>query len=195
MSRITRQYAGSPLILSGAGPVPVARPRSRSRSGTIIALPQKRVPSARMRQPLSRLQPLSSASRNRSSIRSGVMASGDTIVNAIKGKKERVGRLLQMHANQREEIKEVRAGDIVAAVGMKDVTTGDTLCDSDQVITLERMIFPEPVISQAVEPRTKTLVRTLPKANSSTANMAKPARATSSNRRALSAPAGGVTST
>jgi elongation factor G len=86
---------------------------------------------------------------------SGVLASGDTIVNAIKGKKERVGRLLQMHANQREEIKEVRAGDIAAAVGMKDVTTGDTLCDPEKVITLERMIFPEPVISQAVEPKTK----------------------------------------
>jgi elongation factor G len=86
---------------------------------------------------------------------SGVVNSGDTIYNAIKSKKERVGRLLQMHANQREEIKEVRAGDIAAAVGLKEATTGDTLCDPDAVITLERMIFPEPVISQAVEPKTK----------------------------------------
>jgi elongation factor G len=86
---------------------------------------------------------------------SGVLASGDTIINSIKSRKERVGRLLQMHANQRDEIKEVRAGDIAAAVGMKDVTTGDTLCDPEKVITLERMIFPEPVISQAVEPKTK----------------------------------------
>jgi len=86
---------------------------------------------------------------------SGVLASGDTVINSIKSRKERVGRLLQMHANQRDEIKEVRAGDIAAAVGMKDVTTGDTLCDPDKVITLERMVFPEPVISQAVEPKTK----------------------------------------
>ena len=86
---------------------------------------------------------------------SGVLTSGDTVINSIKSRKERVGRLLQMHANQRDEIKEVRAGDIAAAVGMKDVTTGDTLCDPDKVITLERMIFPEPVISQAVEPKTK----------------------------------------
>ena len=86
---------------------------------------------------------------------SGVLASGDTVVNAVKGKKERIGRLLQMHANEREEIKEVRAGDIAAAVGLKDVTTGDTLCDPEKVITLERMEFPEPVISQAVEPKTK----------------------------------------
>jgi elongation factor G len=86
---------------------------------------------------------------------SGVLASGDTVYNAVKGKKERIGRLLQMHANEREEIKEVRAGDIAAAVGLKDVTTGDTLCDPDRVITLERMEFPEPVISQAVEPKTK----------------------------------------
>jgi len=86
---------------------------------------------------------------------SGVLASGDTVYNAVKGKKERIGRLLQMHANEREEIKEVRAGDIAAAVGLKDVTTGDTLCDPDKVITLERMEFPEPVISQAVEPKTK----------------------------------------
>jgi elongation factor G len=86
---------------------------------------------------------------------SGVVNSGDTIYNAIKGKKERIGRILQMHANQREEIKEVRAGDIAAAVGLKEATTGDTLCDPGAVITLERMIFPEPVISQAVEPKTK----------------------------------------
>jgi len=86
---------------------------------------------------------------------SGVVNSGDTIYNAIKGKKERIGRILQMHANQREEIKEVRAGDIAAAVGLKEATTGDTLCDPSAVITLERMIFPEPVISQAVEPKTK----------------------------------------
>lgn len=86
---------------------------------------------------------------------SGVVNSGDTIYNPIKGKKERIGRLLQMHANQREEIKEVRAGDIAAAVGLKDATTGDTLCDPTALIVLERMIFPEPVISQAVEPKTK----------------------------------------
>jgi elongation factor G len=86
---------------------------------------------------------------------SGVLSSGDTVYNPIKDKKDRVGRILQMHANQREEIKEVRAGDIAAAVGLKDVTTGDTLCDPDKVVVLERMIFPEPVISQAVEPKTK----------------------------------------
>jgi len=86
---------------------------------------------------------------------SGVVATGDTIFNPIKGRKERIGRLLQMHANQREEIKEVRAGDIAAAVGLKEATTGDTLCDPSAVITLERMVFPEPVISQAVEPKTK----------------------------------------
>jgi elongation factor G len=86
---------------------------------------------------------------------SGVVNSGDTIYNSIKGKKERVGRILQMHANQREEIKEVHAGDIAAAVGLKEATTGDTLCDPSAIITLERMIFPEPVISQAVEPKTK----------------------------------------
>jgi elongation factor G len=86
---------------------------------------------------------------------SGVMKSGDTIYNPIKGKKERVGRLLQMHANQREEIKEVHAGDIAAAVGLKDATTGETLCDPDSIVILERMVFPEPVISQAVEPKTK----------------------------------------
>jgi len=86
---------------------------------------------------------------------SGVLASGDTIFNPVKDKKERIGRILQMHANDRKEIKEVRAGDIAAAVGLKDVTTGDTLCDLKQPITLERMEFPEPVISVAVEPKTK----------------------------------------
>jgi elongation factor G len=86
---------------------------------------------------------------------SGVLSSGDTVFNPVKGKKERIGRILQMHSNDRKEIKEVRAGDIAAAVGLKDVTTGDTLCDVKQQITLERMEFPEPVISVAVEPRTK----------------------------------------
>jgi len=86
---------------------------------------------------------------------SGVVNSGDTIYNPVKGRKERIGRILQMHANQREEIKEVRAGDIAAAVGLKDVTTGDTLCDVASPITLERMEFPEPVIHVAVEPKTK----------------------------------------
>ena len=86
---------------------------------------------------------------------SGVMKAGDTVYNSIRGKKERVGRILQMHANTREEIKEIRAGDIAACVGMKDVTTGETLCDPDKPIILERMVFPEPVISQAVEPKTK----------------------------------------
>ena len=87
---------------------------------------------------------------------SGVVNSGDSIYNPVKGKKERIGRILQMHANSREEIKEVRAGDIAAAVGLKAITTGDTLCDPNQIITLERMEFPEPVISQAVEPKTKS---------------------------------------
>jgi len=86
---------------------------------------------------------------------SGVVNSGDTIYNPIKHKKERVGRLLQMHANQREEIKEVRAGDIAAVVGLKEVITGETISDVKKSITLERMVFPEPVISQAVEPKTK----------------------------------------
>jgi elongation factor G len=86
---------------------------------------------------------------------SGVVQSGDTIYNPVKSKKERVGRLLQMHANQREEIKEVRAGDIAAAVGLREATTGDTLCDPGKIIMLEKMVFPEPVISQAVEPKTK----------------------------------------
>jgi len=86
---------------------------------------------------------------------SGVINSGDTIYNPIKGRKERIGRILQMHANQREEIKEVRAGDIAAAVGLKEATTGDTLCDPAHVIMLEKMVFPEPVIHVAVEPKTK----------------------------------------
>jgi elongation factor G len=86
---------------------------------------------------------------------SGVLNSGDSVYNPVKSRKERIGRILQMHANDRQEIKEVRAGDIAAAVGLKDVTTGDTLCDLNKVITLERMEFPEPVISVAVEPKTK----------------------------------------
>lgn len=86
---------------------------------------------------------------------SGVLKSGDTVYNPVKAKKERIGRLLQMHANSREEIKEVKAGDIAAAVGLKTVTTGDTLCDVNKVVTLERMDFPDPVIAVAVEPRTK----------------------------------------
>ena len=86
---------------------------------------------------------------------SGVVNSGDTVYNPIKGKKERLGRILQMHANERKDIKEVRAGDIAAAVGLKEATTGDTLCDPAKVITLEKMVFPEPVIHVAVEPKTK----------------------------------------
>ncbi|MBE0592391.1 MAG: elongation factor G, partial [Gemmatimonadales bacterium] len=86
---------------------------------------------------------------------SGVLKSGDTVLNSVKGKKERIGRLLQMRANDREEIKEVRAGDIAACVGLKEITTGETLCDPDAIVILERMEFPEPVISQAVEPKTK----------------------------------------
>jgi elongation factor G len=86
---------------------------------------------------------------------SGVLNSGDSVYNPIKGKKERIGRILQMHANEREEIKEIVAGDIAACVGLKDVTTGETLCDPDNIITLEKMVFPEPVIAQAVEPKTK----------------------------------------
>ena len=86
---------------------------------------------------------------------SGVVKSGDTIYNPIKGRKERIGRILQMHANQRQEIKEVRAGDIAAAVGLKEATTGETLCDPDKAITLVKMVFPEPVIHVAVEPKTK----------------------------------------
>ena len=87
---------------------------------------------------------------------SGVLSSGDTVFNPVKSKRERIGRLLQMHSNEREEVKEVRAGDIAAAVGLKDVTTGDSLTDPKAIITLERMEFPEPVISVAVEPRTKS---------------------------------------
>ncbi|MGN5596100.1 elongation factor G [Stutzerimonas nitrititolerans] len=86
---------------------------------------------------------------------SGVLSSGDSVINSVKGKKERVGRMVQMHANDRQEIKEVRAGDIAALIGMKDVTTGDTLCDINSPIVLERMDFPEPVIHVAVEPKTK----------------------------------------
>jgi len=87
---------------------------------------------------------------------SGVINSGDTVYNPVKGRKERIGRILQMHANDRKELKEVRAGDIAAAVGLKDVTTGDTLSDPNKIITLERMEFPEPVIAVAVEPKTKS---------------------------------------
>src|SRR5690554_1093421 len=86
---------------------------------------------------------------------SGVLRSGDTVYNPIKGKRERIGRILQMHANSRAEVKEVLAGDIAAVVGLKDVTTGETLCDVDSHVLLERMVFPEPFISQAVEPKTK----------------------------------------
>ena len=86
---------------------------------------------------------------------SGVLSKGDTVYNAVKGRKERIGRIVQMHANERIEIEEIRAGDIAACVGLKDVTTGETLCDPAAVLTLERMVFPEPVITQAVEPKTK----------------------------------------
>jgi elongation factor G len=86
---------------------------------------------------------------------SGVLSKGDTVYNPVKGKKERIGRIVQMHANNREEIEEICAGDIAACVGLKEVTTGETLCDPDSIITLERMVFPEPVIAQAVEPKTK----------------------------------------
>jgi len=86
---------------------------------------------------------------------SGTLNSGDTVFNSVKEKKERIGRIVQMHANQREEIKEMLAGDIAAVVGLKDTTTGDTLCDDKAIVVLERMVFPEPVISQAVEPKTK----------------------------------------
>ena len=86
---------------------------------------------------------------------SGTLNSGDTVLNSVKSKKERIGRIVQMHANQREEIKEMMAGDIAAVVGLKDTTTGDTLCDDKAMVVLERMVFPEPVISQAVEPKTK----------------------------------------
>ena len=87
---------------------------------------------------------------------SGVLNSGDTVYTSVRGRKERIGRVLQMHANQRDEIKEVRAGDIAAAVGLKDVTTGETLCDPGKIIVLERMVFPDPVIHVAVEPKTKS---------------------------------------
>ena len=86
---------------------------------------------------------------------SGVLTKGDTVYNAVKGKKERIGRIVQMHANERQEIEEIRAGDIAACVGLKEVTTGDTLCDLDHHIMLEKMVFPEPVIAQAVEPKSK----------------------------------------
>ncbi len=86
---------------------------------------------------------------------SGVLKKGDTVYNAVRGKKERIGRIVQMHANNREEVEEIRAGDIAACVGLKDVTTGETLCDPSAIVTLERMVFPEPVIRQAVEPKTK----------------------------------------
>ena len=86
---------------------------------------------------------------------SGVLKKGDSVFNPVRGKKERIGRIVQMHANNREEVDEIRAGDIAACVGLKDVTTGETLCDPASIITLERMVFPEPVIAQAVEPKTK----------------------------------------
>ena len=86
---------------------------------------------------------------------SGVLKKGDSVFNPIKGKKERIGRIVQMHANNRQEVSEIRAGDIAACVGLKDVTTGETLCDPDAIVMLERMVFPEPVITQAVEPKTK----------------------------------------
>jgi elongation factor G len=86
---------------------------------------------------------------------SGVLKAGSAVWNPVKMKKERIGRIVLMHANEREDVDEIRAGDIAAVAGLKDVTTGDTLCDEDNVITLERMVFPEPVISLAVEPKTK----------------------------------------
>src|SRR3569832_858347 len=86
---------------------------------------------------------------------SGVLSKGDSVYNPIRGKKERIGRIVQMHANNRMEVEEIRAGDIAACVGLKDVATGETLCDPDSIVTLERMVFPEPVIAQAVEPKTK----------------------------------------
>ncbi len=86
---------------------------------------------------------------------SGILSKGDTVYNPVRGKKERIGRIVQMHANNRQEIDEICAGDIAACIGMKDVTTGETLCDPNAILTLERMVFPEPVISQAVEPKTK----------------------------------------
>ncbi len=86
---------------------------------------------------------------------SGVLTKGETVLNSVKGKKERIGRIVQMHANERQEVEEIRAGDIAACVGLKDVTTGETLCDLAAPIVLERMVFPEPVIAQAVEPKSK----------------------------------------
>ncbi|MBC5763461.1 elongation factor G [Ramlibacter albus] len=86
---------------------------------------------------------------------SGVLSKGDSVYNPVRGKKERIGRIVQMHANNRQEVEEIRAGDIAACVGLKDVTTGETLCDPNSIVTLERMVFPEPVIAQAVEPKTK----------------------------------------
>ncbi|MEJ1172261.1 elongation factor G [Variovorax sp. CCNWLW235] len=86
---------------------------------------------------------------------SGVLTKGDSVYNPVRGKKERIGRIVQMHANNREEVNEIRAGDIAACVGLKEVTTGETLCDPSAIVTLERMVFPESVISQAVEPKTK----------------------------------------
>jgi elongation factor G len=86
---------------------------------------------------------------------SGVLKSGDSVYNPIKGRKERIGRIVQMHANERESVDEIVAGDIAACIGLKDVITGETLCDPDSIVTLEKMVFPEPVIAQAVEPKTK----------------------------------------
>merc|ERR1711964_601718 len=86
---------------------------------------------------------------------SGKLESGTAVLNSVKGKKERVGRMVQMHSNDRQEIKEVMAGDIAAAIGLKDVTTGETLCDPSRIVVLEKMDFPDPVISVAVEPKTK----------------------------------------
>lgn len=86
---------------------------------------------------------------------SGVLAKGSSVYNPVKGKKERIGRIVQMHANDRKDVEELHAGDIAACVGLKDVTTGDTLCDPNAIITLEKMVFPEPVIAQAIEPKTK----------------------------------------
>ena len=86
---------------------------------------------------------------------SGVLKQGDAVYNPVKSKRERIGRIVQMHANERQDIDEIRAGDIAACVGLKDVTTGDTLCDEKNIITLERMEFPDPVIQLAVEPKLK----------------------------------------
>ena len=86
---------------------------------------------------------------------SGVLNKGDSVLNSVKDKKERIGRIVQMHANERLEVDEIHAGDIAACVGLKDVTTGETLCDPSAPIVLEKMVFPEPVIAQAVEPKSK----------------------------------------